>query len=140
MSIGGMVFNASIKSVGLLFAVLMPAQQLSLHLRHGDYVQESVACKDAPFAAILSWNGASFPDPHSSQCRSRLLAQSGNRYDISNTCAALGDGTPDRSGYVDRFTITRLSDSRFALTKGGKSIGIYRWCNASVGPVKSVKP
>jgi hypothetical protein len=89
---------------------------------------------------MTSWNGAGFSDPHSAQCRSRLLAQSGNPYNISTNCTALGDGTPDTSGYLDRFTVTRLSDSRFKLTKAGKPAGIYRWCNAFVPAAKSVKP
>ncbi len=96
MNIRGIVFNASIYSIALLPAVLIPAQQLDLHLRHGDYVQA--------------------------------------------TRAAVHNGTPDTSGYVDKFTATRLAESRFKLTKAGRPAGIYRWCNASAPAVKSVKP
>lgn len=109
-------------------------------LEHGDYVQEPLACKDAPFAAILSWNGIGFSDPHSSQCRSRIVTQSGNRYKFTTTCAALGDGTPDASGYVEKFTVTRLSSKRFELTDVAKPAVTYRWCNAPVRGVPSEKP
>lgn len=132
--------KAIITSTCLLTTGLIVAQQTHFSLQHGDYVQEPLACKDAPFAAMMSWNGIGFSDPHSSQCRSRVATQSSNRYHLITTCAALGDGTPDNSGYVEKFTVTRLSNKRFELTKAAKPAGIYRWCNASVPAAPSEKP
>lgn len=132
MKLRGLLLNVCIGSVGLVAAARIAAQQLRLHLRHGEYVHESIPCNNPPFAAMMSWNGIGFSGPHSAQCRSRVLTHSGNRYDISTACAALGDDTPDASAYVDTFTVTRLSESRFKLTKAGNPAGTYRWCSALV--------
>lgn len=61
----GIFSKAIVAPICFLSAGLIVAQQAHFILEHGDYVQEPLACKDAPFAAIMSWNGIGFSDPHS---------------------------------------------------------------------------
>lgn len=135
------IFSKAIAApICFLSAGLIVAQQAHSILEQGGYVQEPLACKDAPFAAIMSWNRIGFSDPHSSEYRSRVVTQSGNRYKFTTTCAALGGGTRDTSGYVEKFTVPRLSSERFELTDAANPAGTYRWCNPSVRAVPSEKP
>ena len=105
-----------------------PSPQLSL--RHGIYVLDGISCKGPPFAAMQSWDGVGFAGPHASQCTTRILSNQGNHFDISTACAALGDGTPDRSGHVTKVSLTQLSNTRFVVELDEQTRLPYRWCSA----------
>ncbi len=108
------------------------AQDQLVSLKHGVYVEAGTACKDAPFAAMKSWDGHGFAGPHSSQCTSQIVTRHGNQYKVRTACSALGDGTPNPSGHVDTETIqlTQLSDVSFAVGSQTKARLTYRWCSA----------
>jgi hypothetical protein len=108
------------------------AQHNQLSLKQGTYVVASSDCKEPAFAVIKSWDGVGFSGSHSSKCTSRVLSRQGNQFTMSTTCAALGNGTPDRSGYVDNFLLTRLSNTRFNVRKDKSPHPetTYRWCSA----------
>ena len=114
----------------ILISGLALAQQDQLSLKQGTYVVASSDCKEPPFAVMKSWDGVGFFGPHASKCKSRVLSSQGNQFTMSTTCAALGDGTPDRSGYVDTFLLTRLSNTRFVIQKRTGPGNTYRWCSA----------
>jgi hypothetical protein len=102
-----------------------------LSLKHGVYVRAEAPCRGAPNAAILSWNGAGFSGAHSSQCKSQVAHQEGTRFAINTTCAAQGDGLPNKAGSdnTDSFVLNRLSRSRFEFIKDGQDKATYRWCS-----------
>ena len=114
----------------LSFALLAFPQGLTLTLKPGVFVREPYACKDAPNAAIRVWDGAAFSGAGSSKCTTRVLSRQGEQFRISTTCSALGDGTPDNSGYVEELLLTRQSDSRFIIARKDQPEGKYRWCSA----------
>jgi len=114
----------------LSFALLAFPQGLTLTLKPGVFVREPYACKDAPNAAIRVWDGAAFSGAGSSKCTTRVLSRQGEQFKISTTCSALGDGTPDNSGYVEELLLTRQSDSRFIIARKDQPEGKYRWCSA----------
>jgi hypothetical protein len=111
------------------FITFAQAQQLSL--KHGVYVQEEISCKGAPNAAIIAWDGTGFAGAHSSKCTSHSVRKDGSHFQVSTTCSALGDGTPNPSGapYVDSFLLTRLSGSSFEMLKGDQAPATFRWCS-----------
>ncbi len=111
------------------------AQTNELSLKHGTYVETSMSCKEAPFAAVQAWDGVGFFGPHSSRCKSRLLSHHNNHFQISTSCSALGDGTPNPSGqdYSETITLTRLSQVRFVASSETKPERTFRWCSAGTG-------
>jgi hypothetical protein len=110
------------------FAALSQDQQLTI--KHGVYVREPAQCKDAPNAAILSWDGVGFSGAHSNKCTSTVLRKSGKKYEISTSCSALGDGSPNPIGtpFVESAVLTWQSNTQFMITKGNQPEGMYRWC------------
>ena len=114
----------------LSFALLAFPQGLTLTLKPGVFVREPYACRDAPNAAIRVWDGTAFSTAGSSRCTTRVLSRKGEQFRISTTCSALGDGTPDNSGYVEELLLTQQSDSRFTISREGQPEGKYRWCSA----------
>ena len=109
-------------------------QDQSLTLTPGVYVREPAPCKGAPNAAIMSWDGAGFSGPHSSKCKSKVLQKNGAKYQVSTSCSAQGDGSPNPNGnpYVEAFLLTRVSSTRFTIAKEKEPEGAYRWCSARV--------
>ena len=107
-------------------------QDRTLTLKPGLYVQQGSPCKDAPNAAIMSWDGVGFAGPHASQCTAHIVRTHGSRFQVSNSCSAQGDGSPTSapSADVDTFLIIRLSDSRFELLKESNPQRTFRWCSA----------
>ena len=132
--------RAAISAAWLFIPCFALAQHDQLSLKHGAYVLDSSDCKEPPFAAMLSWDGVGFFGPHSSRCKTRVLSLQGNQFKLSTTCAALGDGTPDTSHYVDTFLLTRLSDTRFVIRKETKPENTYRWCGAEGTNYPKEKP
>jgi hypothetical protein len=105
------------------------SQDPPLSLKHGVYVNAEARCRGAPNAGILFWDGTGFSGAHSSRCKSRVLKQSGARFQIDTTCKALGDGSPSPlvTDYVDSFLLTRLSSASFEVLKGNQIKATYRW-------------
>lgn len=88
-------FEPAMSIAGLTESYFALGQQATLQLKHGVYVQQPNACKDAPLAAMKSWDGIGFSGAHSSKCTSRVLRRKGMQFTVSTTCAAFGDGSPD---------------------------------------------
>ena len=128
------------RAAGILIPCFALAQDDQLSLKHGTYVLESSECKQPPFAAMKSWDGAGFFGPHASGCTSRLLSRHGKRFSLSTTCTALTDGTPDLSDYVDTFSLTQLSKTRFVIHKENRQENTYRWCSAEGTNYPKEKP
>lgn len=122
------------KAATLMTALVMPlaavAQSAPLSLKQGVYVARPYPCKGAPNTAILQWDGTGFSGAHSSKCTTRVLSHVGTRYDLSTTCSAMGDGSPDTSGYVDLRSLTRVSESAFAMQAPHQDRQAFRWCSA----------
>jgi len=114
------------------FGALTQDQQLTID--RGVYVREPAQCKGAPNAAIMSWDGVGFSGPHSSKCKSTVLSKNGKKYEISTSCSALGDGSPNPAGtpFVESFVLTWRSNTQFTVTKGNQPEGKYRWCSSKV--------
>jgi hypothetical protein len=111
---------------------LVSFAQTQLSLRHGTYVRSTMPCKDAPSAAIISWDGSAFSGAHSSKCTSNVAHGEGSHFQVSTSCSAQGDGSQNYSGkdYVDSFLLNRISMNSFAILKENESDATYRWCSA----------
>ena len=60
--------------VAVLLATSGPAVAATIvPLQTGTYVLSGTPCRDAPFAAMMRYDGKGLSDPHSAQCRSRIL-------------------------------------------------------------------
>ena len=118
--------------ISLQFAALSQDQPLTI--KRGVYVREPAQCKEAPNAAIMSWDGVGFSGPHSSKCTSSVLHKKGRKYEISTSCSSLGDGSPNPTGapFVESFVLTRVSNTQFIITEDNQPQGTYRWCSAKV--------
>jgi len=105
-------------------------QSPSITLRSGTYVLDGVACQDPPNAAILSWDGFTFSGAHSSRCRSQIAHLEKKRYQVKLTCSARGDGSTDPmdTDYRETFELTRISNTRFRISRSGREATTYRWC------------
>ena len=130
-----------LRTLSLLMAmrrmwIFLPCLALADHdqllLKHGTYVQEKYDCKEAPFAAMKTWDGIGFAGPHDSKCTTSVLSHHGNQFEISTGCSALGDGTPNPSGRVsvDRLSVIRLSNTSFTISTEAKPKATFRWCGA----------
>ena len=110
---------------GLLSVVSAQVEARSLlPLEAGTYVREGVDVVDAPFAALVAYDGSAFSGPHSSACRSKLLSHRGATYRLSTTCEALGDGTPAvATTEVERVVVVSPTRMRFAR---GDDVALYR--------------
>lgn len=101
-------------------------------LKPGTYAERSIACGDAPFAALKMWDGRGFGGAHSSKCIATVLHARGKTFQIRDTCSALGDGTPAAPD-VERATVTMQSSTAFRYTRStpaGPDTAEYRWCSA----------
>ena len=121
---------------GILSAAALTggAQAATLPIRHGDYVRDGVPCRDAPFAALMHYDGQSFSGPHASACTAMLLRRPGPRtYSLKSTCRAAGDGSPN-GAYTEMQTIKVLSPSHIIFTHltgaGVQDLAGYRACRA----------
>lgn len=99
-----------------------------LPLARGDYVIAGQSCREAPFAAMMRFDGRGFSGPHASQCTSVVLSRAGKAYRVRTTCNALGDGTRTRpSAILERYTV--ISSTRFVSGSGAGAL-TYRLCHA----------
>lgn len=135
------LYRPAMVAAWILIPCIALSQNHPLSLKHGTYVREPYPCKEQPNAAIMSWDGIGFSGAHSSRCASRILSSHGNQFKLSTSCDALGDGSPNPSGrsYVDTFSLTRLSNTRFTLDKT-KAPGTYRWCSGEATSYPKEKP
>ncbi len=129
-----MMLSAVLRTITTFVAALiMPlaavAQDAPLSLKHGIYVAKPSSCKGAPNARILQWDGVGFSGAHSSRCTTRVLSHLGTRYELSTTCSAMGDGSPDTSGYVDLRSLTRTSATAFIMQARHQDQQAFRWCS-----------
>ena len=120
----------AISIAGITVPCFALGQQISLHLRHGVYVQQPNACKNPPFAALKVWDGIGFSGAHSSKCTSRVLRLQGSHFTVRTTCAAFGDGSPDPSKLSETVSLNRLSNLQFVLSQDSGPRAIFRWCSA----------
>ncbi len=106
----------------------------TLPLKAGDFVREGTPCADAPFAAQFSYRAGAFAYPHATQCRSVVARRRGQAYEVRETCAALGDGTPATATAVTtRYRV--LSPTRVEVTKRygtDRAAAMYRRCPVDV--------
>jgi hypothetical protein len=109
------------------------ASDQPLPLKHGVYVRGK-SCTDPANAEILNWDGVGFSGAHSSRCTSQVTAQ-GERFLVKNTCAAVGDGSPNATAGAleDSFSLKVLSSRRFELYKKNQRKAAYRWCSVGEG-------
>ena len=119
----------------LFFASLAAgAQAAILPIRPGDYVRDGTPCRDAPFAALMRYDGESFSGPHESACTTVMLGRPGPRtYSLKTTCRAAGDGTPNGS-YTETQMVKVLSPSHIIFSHatgvGARDHAGYRSCPA----------
>jgi hypothetical protein len=125
---------ATVLAAWILLPFVALSQDQHLPIKRGIYVREPAQCKDAPNAAIMSWDGVGLSGPHSSKCTSRVLHKSGGEYEISTSCSSLGDGSPNPTGtpFVESIVLTWLSDTQFTIAKDNQPQGTYRWCSAKI--------
>ena len=64
-----------------------------LPLEHGAYVMADTPCRDAPFAAMMTYDGRGFGGPHDSRCVSTVVSRSAGTYRVATTCSGAGDGS-----------------------------------------------
>jgi ketosteroid isomerase-like protein len=110
---------------------LLISMAAALLLKHGVYVRGSEPCKDPPNASILFWDGVGFSGAHSGQCTSGIKELGGTRFEVTNTCRAAGDGSPNSPGPgpVDTFVLDRQSRTKFLMFKGNDGAVPYHWCS-----------
>ena len=120
----------SIAMAALLIPLIAVAQSGMPPLKRGVYVATPFACKGAPNAAIMDWDGTGFSGAHSTRCTTHVLSSAGTTYKVSTKCLALGDGSPDLSGASATLTLKRRSMMSYSVQRQGEvSETDYRWCS-----------
>lgn len=100
-------------------------------LKPGIYVQKSVACADAPNAAIRRYDGRGISDPHSRACQARVLSRKGTSYSVVQSCIDAGAGPAPRVS--ERQVVTVPDALTFTIRTRGAGT-TYRYCPASMLP------
>lgn len=117
--------------VGLFLGTqLLVAAPPGIALKRGTYVAAGTPCKDAPFAAIKTWDGIGFGGAHSSKCTALVTRRVGNAVTINDVCTALGDGTPAAPD-SETATVTVLGPRTFRYARSlhaRTEAAVYRWC------------
>ena len=126
------MFRPTLLSAICLAALASGAQAASLPIKRGAYVRDGVPCRDAPFAALMQYDGKSFSGPHESDCTTLVRGRPGPRtYLLKTTCRAAGDGTPNES-YAETQTVKVLSRSHITFSHttgaGAEDRAGYRFC------------
>jgi hypothetical protein len=107
--------------------------QAAVPITPGDYVRDGVQCQDAPFAALLKFDGKAFSGPHESNCTTSIVGRTGHQYRLTTTCRAAGDGSP-QAPYTETQTVNVLSPSHFIFGHktgtGAMDRAAYRLCAA----------
>jgi hypothetical protein len=113
----------------VLIAISGGAVAQKLPIAHGEYVLSSMPCKDAPFAAMMNYDGKGLGGPHVSGCVTKILTHDAARYTIRTSCDAVGDGTPmPRSVSSQSLTIKSQKHVVLQNTEAGSEALDYRWC------------
>ncbi len=112
------------------------ASAAELPLRPGTFVLAGTSCHAPPLAAMFTFDGHQFSYPHATHCRSTVRSHVGKTYRVTETCSALGDGSPTAPSTIEtRYTIQSASHVR--VGRGRADTGsAYRWCSA-VAPARS---
>ena len=133
MKLMSAMLKTMISAASLSMPLLIVAQTDPLSLKHGVYVEKHEQCKGAPNAAIRVWDGVGFSGAHSSRCTSRVLRREKNRFRVSTSCSALGDGSPSGSGIdgADPILLERLSSTAFVMLRDRQAPRSFRWCSAN---------
>ncbi len=117
--------------IALAFALTNSVAHAAAPILPGDYVREGYRCGDAPFAALLRYDGSAFSGPHERDCTTRVMGRSGWRYQLETTCRAAGDGSP-RPSLREVQTVVVFSPSRFSFShetgNGQIDSAIYHRC------------
>ena len=132
MKLRSATLKTMIFAVSLSMPLLIVAQTDPLSLKHGVYVEKHEQCKGAPIKAIMIWDGVGFFGAHSSRCTSRVLRRDKNRFQVSTSCSALGEGSPSgpRTDGADSVLLTRLSSIAFMMLRDGQEPRSFRCCSA----------
>jgi len=121
-----------IAAAGLIALQSVALGAATLPIQVGTYVRAGSDCKDPPFAAMMTYDGKAFADPHSHACRSTIIRQEGKAYTVQTSCIAAGEGAGPRVTQTERFMI--LSRTRLkALGKtemGRPDTAVFRRCGA----------
>ena len=118
-----------ITAAAWLFALQAQAGDV-LRLKHGEYVLAKIPCQDAPFAAMKSYDGNGFGDPHSHDCHSRLAGRDGAGVKVETNCINAGEGAAPRITSTE--TVRLRSFTAFDVISKGQTSS-FRWC-ASTAP------
>ncbi len=102
-------------------------------LKPGIYVQKGADCGSPPNAAIRQYDGLGISDPHSRECRARVLARKGNRYTVSQSCIDAGAGPAPR--VTQRQEVTVPDALTFTLRTRGPASS-YRYCPVRMLPAE----
>jgi hypothetical protein len=125
---------AAIAAATWLIAVQAQADDV-VRLKHGEYVLAEVSCQDAPFAAIVSYDGKGFGDPHSHDCHSHLTGRDGSGMKVETNCVNSGQGAAPR--IISSETIRLGSFTAFDVTSKAQTSS-FRWCATTApAPEKS---
>lgn len=100
----------------------------TIPLKAGDYGVVYLACANEPNAAIMSFDGRTFSYPHATKCTDTITGPSAGVLSISETCSALGDGSPTKPD-TSTFTLRPHGADRFTLIKSGSTM-TYRRCGS----------
>lgn len=97
-----------------------------LPLKHGAYVEEGSSCRSPAFAVLQSYDGRGIGDPHSRDCRLKVLGRRGGAITARNTCIDAGAGPAPRSS--ETLTLRLEGADRYALLTPGQPPARFRWC------------
>ncbi|MEH3037160.1 MAG: hypothetical protein PGN23_11845 [Sphingomonas adhaesiva] len=103
-----------------------PAWADTLPLARGAYVQNGIACREAPNVALRDYNGQGIGSSKAGQCQARVLAHIGRRYTLRQRCVEYGGRAPVM-GRAERLKLR--VDARDAFTDLSDGTR-YRLCPA----------
>lgn len=120
------LFQTASTAFALFVATAVSAS--TILLKAGDYGDTSFACNEEPNAGIASFDGRNFSYAHASRCTDTVKARSAGVLTVSETCRALGDGSPAKPDTMT-FKMRLKGPERFDLIKGNVS-RTFRRCGA----------
>ena len=106
---------------------------ITIPLNSGIYVSESQTCADPAFAGLKMFDGQGIASAHTHACHAVIVARTGRRYTLDNSCLSAGDGPADRS--TERLVIDIASPQTFSIVASDQALVPYRLCKPSDLPV-----
>lgn len=122
-----MRMSATVATV-LTLMITISANAATITLKAGDYGSTGLACDKQPNATTMSFDGRNFSYAHASKCTDKIVGRAAGIMAISETCRALGDGTPAAPD-TQTFKLRQQGAERFALIKG-RSTTSFRRCGS----------